>query len=170
MNLLPDAFVEKHFLVLEILRKQELEKADQETLEQLLGDQSPIVTGHFYRAEEEETEPDKTQPSILLSSFEGCKGLSAGHVFIAGLNDGVMPRINPKGEVADIEIAKFIVAMTRTRKLLYLLSNRWDYGPLGPRYHPSVFLDMIPPEFRFDGGYVKSEGAEALMNLAWEVE
>lgn len=169
-NLLPDAFVEKHSLVLEILRKQELEKADQETLEQLLGDQSPIVTDHFYRAEEEETEPDKTQPSILLSSFEGCKGLSAGHVFIAGLNNGVMPRIDSKREVADIEIAKFIVAMTRTRKLLYLLSNRWDYDPRGHRYHPSMFLDMILPEFRFDGGYVKSGEAETLMNIAWEVE
>lgn len=168
--LLPNAFIEKHSLVLEILRKEELEPADEKTLDEFLGDQSPIVTAHFYPPEQEETEPDETQPSILLSSFEGCKGLSAGHVFIVGLNDGVMPRIDPQGEVAEIEISKFIVAMTRTRKLLYLLSNRWDYGPQGARHNQSMFVDMIPLEFRFDGGYIKSEDAEALVNSAWKIK
>ena len=169
-KLFPHAFIEKHSLALEIVRMEELGEADQETLDAILGDQSRMVAAHFFPPEEEETEPDKTQPSILLSSFEGCKGLSAGHVFIVGLNQGVMPRIDPQGEVADIEIAKFIVAMTRTRKLLYLLSNRWDYDPRGPRYAPSMFIEMIPPEFRFDGGYVKSEGVEALVNTAWDVD
>ncbi len=168
-NLLPDVFVEKHSLVLEVLRKQEITEADQEILDESLGDQSLLVASYFYPSEEEETELDKTQPSVLLSSFEGCKGLSAGHVFIVGLNNDVMPRIDRDGEFADIEIAKFIVAMTRTRKLLYLLSNRWDYDPRGPQYHPSVFYDMIPPEHLFDGGYVKSVGAEALINTAWEI-
>lgn len=169
-NLLPPDFVEKHSLVLKILQKPELEEADQKTLEELLGEQSLYVSEYFYPPEGEEVEPDTTHPSILLSSFEGCKGLSAGHVFIVGLNNGLMPRIDSRGEVADIEISKFIVAMTRTRKLLYLLSNQWDYDPRGLQYNRSVFIEMIPPEFRFDGGYVKSAEAEAVINLAWDIE
>lgn len=167
--LLPKVLVKKHCVVLEIIRKEELEPRDKETLDELLGDQSALVTAHFFPLEEEESERDQTQPSILLSSFEGCKGLSAGHVFIVGLNNGVMPRIDPQGEVADIEISKFVVAMTRTRKLLYLLSNRWDYQPKGPRHHPSMFVDMIPIEYRFDGGYVKSQAIEALVDSAWDL-
>jgi len=169
-HLLPQDFVDKHSLILEILRKQEIDDADQESLINLLGDQSRIVIDHFYGLEEEEeAEPDRTQPAILMSSFQGCKGLSAGHVFIVGLNNGSMPRIAPDGGVADIEISKFIAAMTRTRKLLYLLSNRWDYGPKGPRFDTSMFMEMIPAEFQIEGGYVKSKGVEALMKTAWEI-
>lgn len=168
-NLLPDDLIEKHSLVLEILRKQGLEEADQQTLDALLGDQSLNVFEHFFQPKEDESGPDKTKPSILLSSYEGCKGLSAGHVFIVGMNNGVMPRVGANGEIADIEIAKFIVSMTRTKKLLYLLSNRWDYGPDGLRYERSTFIDMIPPEFLFDGGYIKIAGAEALIEAAWGV-
>jgi len=169
--LLPQDFVYKHSLILEILRKQKIDDADQESLINLLDDQSCLVVDHFYPLEEEEeTEPDRNQPSILMSSFEGCKGLSAGHVFIVGLNDGLMPRIAPNDEVADIEISKFIVAMTRTRKLLYLLSNRWDYGPQGQRFNNSMFMKMIPAEFQIEGGYLKSKGVEALMKNVWETK
>jgi superfamily I DNA/RNA helicase len=169
MKMLPESFMKKHTSALEILRKDQLERADHEDLTEMLGDQSQSLVAHFFRPEDEESEPDKSQPSILLSSFEGCKGLSAGHVFIVGLNSGVMPQVDPPGEVADIEISKFIVAMTRTRKLLYLLSNRWDYGPHGPRYAPSMFVDIIPAEFRFDAGYVTSDDAESVIDAAWDV-
>jgi superfamily I DNA/RNA helicase len=170
IQLLPNAFIKKHSLVLEILKKEELEEVHKQTLHEILGDQSSMVANYFFQSEEEERKPDKTQPSILLSSFEGCKGLSAGHVFIIGLNQGIMPRIYGLGEVADIDIAKFIVAMTRTRKLLYLLSNRWDYDPRDIQYTPSMFIEMIPPEFRLNGGYLRSKGVENLVNTVWGVK
>ena len=164
-ELLPQDFVEKHSSILEVLQKQELDEPDQRLLDKLLSDQSLLVAKHFYPSDaEEETEPDQTQPSILMSSFEGCKGLSAGHVFIVGLNDGIMPRIDAN---AEIEISKFIVAMTRTRKLLYLLSNRWDYGPNGPCFYPSTFMDFIPEEFQLTAGYIKSNGVDALIATVW---
>lgn len=169
-KLLPNSFLEKHTSVLKILRMDELDKVDQEVLDETLGNESQVIVANFFAPEEEESEPDKSQPSILLSSFEGCKGISAGHVFIVGLNDGIMPRIDPSGEVADIEVSKFIVAMTRTRKLLYLLSNKWDYDPRGSMYDPSRFVDMIPAEFRVDAGYIKSADVETLIDAIWDVD
>ena len=167
VTLLPRYFIEKHTSVLEILRKDGLSDADQETLFETLADEAEVVIRRFFAEEEDEDEPDESQPSILLSSFEGCKGLSAGHVFIVGLNNDVMPQIDSSSEVSDIEISKFVVAMTRARKLLYLLSNRSDYGPRSSKYDPSMFIDMIPGEFRSHLGYVKSEDAEALIDAAW---
>jgi len=167
-ELLTEEFKEKHLQVLDLLRKRELEESDRQSLESLLGDDASPIADHFHPPdEEEELDLDLTEPSILMSSFEGCKGLSAGHVFIVGLNDEIMPRINSKREIDDIEISKFIVAMTRTRKLLYLLSNRWDYGPKGPRLYPSTFLEYVPKELQHSAGYVKSEGVDDLMEEVW---
>ena len=166
-SLIPQEFVDKHSMVIEKLGKEELSGDDQITLQKLLGDQFQVVIDHFFPAkeDEEEPDPDHSKPSILLSSFEGCKGLSAGHVFVVGLNEGIMPKIYSNGYFHDIECCKFIVAMTRTRKLLYLLSNRWDYGPQGHRFNRSIFFSMIHPELKRDGGYVKIKDVEDfLMN------
>jgi len=67
-------------------------------------------------------------PSVKVTSFEGAKGLSAQHVFIAGLHDGELPR-NPRA-IQDLEICKFVVGLTRTRKMCSLiytgnLAGRW---------------------------------------------
>jgi superfamily I DNA/RNA helicase len=62
---------------------------------------------------------DHYRPRIKLTSFEGSKGLSAQHVFVVGMHDGELPR-NP-ASVQDLEICKFIVALTRTRKQCHVL-------------------------------------------------
>jgi superfamily I DNA/RNA helicase len=167
VNLLASAFIERHESNMEILGKENLNDVDVGMLRENLGDEAEDVISRFFGEEEEVSEPDESQPSIMLSSFEGCKGLSAGHVFIVGLNDSVMPQIDPADEISDIEISKFIVAMTRTRKLLYLFSNWSDYGPRSAKYTPSMFIRMIPEEFRYDMGFVKSEDAEDLIAAAF---
>jgi superfamily I DNA/RNA helicase len=48
--------------------------------------------------------------------------MSAQHVYIAGLHDGELPR-NPES-ILDIEICKFVVGLTRTRKKCTLLFTR----------------------------------------------
>ncbi|MHB0989160.1 MAG: UvrD-helicase domain-containing protein [Bellilinea sp.] len=159
IRILPLDFIEKHEKITNILRTRQLSEDERLGLVALLGDKSDQVVKHFYAIEEEiKQEADKSQPTILLSSFEGCKGLSAGHVFIVGLNDGVMPKIGENGEMDDIECCKFIVAMTRTKKRCYLLSNRWDYNPKDQRpFPPSIFIDMIPERFLDDKGYLTSK-------------
>ncbi len=86
---------------------------------------------------------DTSMPTIKLTSFEGSKGLSAQHVFILGLQEGELP--HDRANINDLEICKYIVALTRTRKQCQLLYT-WRYGGLPKR--PSVFIDWIKPERR----------------------
>lgn len=85
------------------------------------------IAGEFLASKEVVSVPDKSQPSILLTSYQGCKGMSAGFVFIVGANNGVMPR--DIDHITDVEICQFVVALTRTRKKCYILSEDWLYSP-----------------------------------------
>ncbi|MHA1280350.1 MAG: hypothetical protein ACTSQ8_24520 [Candidatus Helarchaeota archaeon] len=90
--------------------------------------------------------------------------MSASHVFIVGLNNGIVPKLNEKREISDIEFSKFIVAMTRTRKLLYLLSNRYDYDPRNGRNHISPFLNFIPIDLKIPIEYIKTANISDFLN------
>jgi len=164
-SLLPEKFIRKHTSVLEILKGQDLGESESNRIADLLGSESQGVLTRFSPMQEpEQFEPDLAHPTILFSSFEGCKGLSAGHVFIVGLNEDGMPRPDADGKIPDIECCKFIVALTRSRKSTFLLSNKWDYAPSGPANTPSVFVQMIPSELRRDGGYLKAANMDAFLN------
>lgn len=168
VKLLSDDFVKKHRAVIKVLHSPELGHSERQKLDGFLGDSAASIADHFFPPEEVEAdEVDESQPSILLSSFEGCKGLSAGHVFVVGFNDGTMPRIDDNNQIDDIEISKFIVAMTRTQKLLYLLSNRWDYSPKRAAFGESSFVGYMPKEGLFSAGYLKSDDVEAFIDSVW---
>src|SRR5207245_990943 len=64
-------------------------------------------------------QPEFGKPTIKLTSFQSAKGLSAQYVFVVGLHNRDLPK-NPN-KIDDIEICKFLVALTRTRKQCYLL-------------------------------------------------
>ena len=159
----------KHTSVLEMLRRKELNESETKQIFDLLGIESQAVLNRFFPPERpEEPDGDTSLPAILLSSFEGCKGLSAGHVFIVGLNEGVVPRLDTGGKITDEECCKFIVALTRARKSLFLLSNKWDYAPKGqPASPPSPFLKLIPSGLRRDGGYLTAPNIDAYLNDAY---
>jgi len=81
-------------------------------------------------------------PTVRVTSFEGAKGLSAQHVFIAGLHNGDLPR--DANSIQDLEICKFVVGLTRTRKKCYLLftgrfADQWK--------SPSEFLSWIDDDY-----------------------
>jgi superfamily I DNA/RNA helicase len=75
---------------------------------------------------------------VRVTSFEGAKGLSAQHVFIAGLHDNELPH-NPAA-IKDIEICKFVVGLTRTRKKCSLIYTRNFAGKWKSR---SSFISWI---------------------------
>ena len=118
----------------------------------------------FFSPVEDEESPsqDPEDPTILLRTFEGSKGLSGGHVFIVGANDGSMPKIQGT-EILDIECCKFIVALTRTRKQCHIISNRWlnsprtEDGEWAQQFVKSQFIALIPEEYIDDKGYKKSK-------------
>lgn len=58
-------------------------------------------------------------PVVRVTSFEGSKGMSAQHVFMAGLHDGELP--HDPAAITDLEICKFVVGLTRTRKKCSLI-------------------------------------------------
>jgi superfamily I DNA/RNA helicase len=134
-----------------------------------LGDYFEEVFRHFQvvDAEEESIPEDTTKPSILLRSFVGSKGLSAGHVFILGANNGDIPK-DPRA-IKDIEVCQFLVAITRTRKKCHVLSNQWYLSPknpdgsFAPRKNRSSFISWLPAEFVEDLGLLN---AEAIKNMA----
>ena len=81
--------------------------------------------------------PERSIP-ITVTSLEGAKGLSGQHVFVAGLHDGELP-VHPDA-IDDLEICKFVVALTRTRKKCYLLHTyRFGNAPKTP----STFISWI---------------------------
>jgi superfamily I DNA/RNA helicase len=105
---------------------------------------SVLVEAHEWAAKcppkikEAETE---VTPQVKVTSFEGAKGLSAQFVFLIGLHSGEMPR--NAGGVQDIEICRFLVGMTRTKKKCSILvTNRF-----GDKFkRRSEFLSWIGAE------------------------
>jgi superfamily I DNA/RNA helicase len=84
-------------------------------------------------------ELDKSKPAIKLTSFEGSKGLSAQHVFIVGVHENELPK--NALDIKDLEICKFLVSLTRTRKQCHLLTA---FLFSGTQKRPSIFLAWIP--------------------------
>jgi superfamily I DNA/RNA helicase len=100
---------------------------------------------------ENETKQTGPRPAIKITSFEGAKGLSAQHVFIAGLHNGELPK--DPANIKDLEICKFVVGLTRTRKRCYLIhTSRFAQQ----QKHPSVFISWIADR-RFERIQVNAE-------------
>jgi superfamily I DNA/RNA helicase len=89
---------------------------------------------------ETETPALAGMPAIRVTSFEGAKGLSAQHVFIAGLHNDELP--HDPNSIKDLEICRFVVGLTRTRKKCTLISTR---NFAGKWKSPSCFLSWIDP-------------------------
>jgi superfamily I DNA/RNA helicase len=87
---------------------------------------------------------DADVESIAITSYEGSKGRSAQYVFLVGVHSGDLPR---NGEdVQDIEICRFLVGLTRTKKKCSILVAK---NAMGNFKRHSEFIDWIRPD-RFD--------------------
>jgi superfamily I DNA/RNA helicase len=96
------------------------------------------------REEEKEAEGD----AVTLITMHSCKGLEFPHVYVVGLEDGLLPHSRSKVEgTLDEERRLFYVAITRAMKTLSLsyCLGRKKYGQMVPG-HPSPFLKELPEE------------------------
>ena len=96
------------------------------------------------RAEEKEN----TSDAVTLITMHSCKGLEFPHVFVVGLEDGLLPHSRSKVEgTLDEERRLFYVAVTRAMLTLTIshCGGRKKYGQLLP-CHPSPFLKEMPEE------------------------
>lgn len=146
---LPKHFRDSHEFNLGVLGKlfknQEVENQELERVEKYFNENINEIKAKL--AEEPSTdELDKIKEqdkiSVKFATYVGCKGLSAGFVFILGLNEGNLPKRN--NTPTDNEICKFIVALTRTTKKCYLIyTNRFGGKPEGKH---SAFIYWISPD------------------------
>jgi len=86
--------------------------------------------------------------AVTLITMHSCKGLEFPHVYIVGLEEGLLPHSRSKTEgTLDEERRLFYVAITRAMQTLTLshCSARKKFGEPVP-CHPSRFLKELPPE------------------------
>jgi superfamily I DNA/RNA helicase len=158
-ELLPAQYRDHHLelahLVARLLDDEEL--ADEEierlvgatgrSLEEILAalhlaetNESPEVEDLSEQDEGGDVDGELEEPSIICTSLIGSKGLSAGHVFIVGFNNGHLPR-DPY-DISDDEVCQFVVGLSRTRKACHVISvRRYGKGWL----EPSEFAKWIAP-------------------------
>ena len=97
---------------------------------------------------EREEEKENTGDAVTLITMHSCKGLEFPHVFVVGMEDGLLPHSRSKVEgTLDEERRLFYVAITRAMQTLNLshCAGRKKYGQLLP-CHPSPFLNELPGE------------------------
>ncbi len=102
------------------------------------------ITLDTQREEDEENHGDV----VTLITMHSCKGLEFPHVFIVGLEEGLLPHARSKVEgTMDEERRLFYVAITRAMRTLKIshCAARRKYGQLTP-CHPSRFLQELPKE------------------------
>jgi superfamily I DNA/RNA helicase len=95
-----------------------------------------------------EEEKENTQDAVTLITMHSCKGLEFPHVFVVGLEDGLLPHTRSKVEgTMDEERRLFYVAVTRAMQTLAIshCGGRKKYGQLLP-CQPSPFLKELPAE------------------------
>jgi DNA helicase-2/ATP-dependent DNA helicase PcrA len=95
-----------------------------------------------------EEEEEHTGDAVTLITMHSCKGLEFPHVYIVGLEDGLLPHSRSKLEgTLDEERRLFYVAITRAMQSLSISHclGRKKYGAMTP-CHPSPFLKELPPE------------------------
>jgi DNA helicase-2/ATP-dependent DNA helicase PcrA len=102
------------------------------------------ITLDSEREEEEENKGD----AVTLITMHSCKGLEFPHVYVVGLEDGLLPHARSKVEgTLDEERRLFYVAITRAMQTLTIshCTGRKKYGQVMP-CHPSPFLKELPEE------------------------
>ena len=95
-----------------------------------------------------EEDKENTGDAVTLITMHSCKGLEFPHVYIVGMEDGLLPHSRSKVEgTMDEERRLFYVGITRAMNTLILshCGGRKKYGQVLP-CHPSPFLKELPEE------------------------
>jgi DNA helicase-2/ATP-dependent DNA helicase PcrA len=97
---------------------------------------------------EREEEKEEAGDAVTLITMHSCKGLEFPHVYIVGMEEGLLPHSRSKEEnTLDEERRLFYVALTRAKESLTIshCASRKKFGQSMP-CHPSSFLRDLPDE------------------------
>jgi superfamily I DNA/RNA helicase len=78
--------------------------------------------------------PEVRKIPITTTTIERSKGLDADYVFITYFDDQYFIKDEDKSKVSDQDICKFIVALTRTKKKVFLISSDPNKKPIFLRW------------------------------------
>src|SRR5258708_22852281 len=98
---------------------------------------------------ENEKETDTGKDGVTLITFHAAKGLEFPHVFLIGIEEGILPHDRSKLEGnLDEERRLFYVGITRGMQTLTIThcANRNKYGGSVP-VHPHSFLQDLHPQY-----------------------
>jgi len=98
--------------------------------------------------QEREEEEENAGDAVTLITMHSCKGLEFPHVYVVGLEDGLLPHSRSKLEgTLDEERRLFYVAITRAMHTLTVSHclGRKKYGQV-VACHPSPFLKELPED------------------------
>ena len=96
----------------------------------------------------EREEEKEAGDAVTLITMHSCKGLEYPHVYVVGLEEGLLPHARSKVEgTLDEERRLFYVAITRAKRELMIshCGGRKKYGQVMP-CHPSSFLKELPKQ------------------------
>jgi len=127
----------------------------------------PTLQGYLNRISlqvRDELSSDADQGSVHLMTIHAAKGLEYDNVFLAGVEDGLIPHQRSteenNGNVEE-ERRLFYVAITRARQRLFMTScRRRHIQNETVESSPSPFLEEIPPELLLKTGTDPSAGLE----------
>ncbi len=126
-----------------------MDKVDGDGPDAPMADQLQTFLEQVTLDNEREDEEEKTPgDAVTLITMHSCKGLEFPHVYIVGLEEGLLPHARSKTEgTLDEERRLFYVALTRAMETLSIshCAGRKRYGQMMP-CHPSQFLNELPPE------------------------
>ena len=108
---------------------------------------------------EREAEKEEAGDAVTLITTHSCKGLEFPHVFLVGVEEGLLPHSRSAVEgTLDEERRLFYVAITRAMRTLTITHclNRRKYGQ-NFLCHPSSFLKELPEELCEDMDVAASE-------------
>ncbi len=108
---------------------------------------------------EREAEKEESGDAVTLITTHSCKGLEFPHVFLVGVEEGLLPHSRSAVEgTLDEERRLFYVAITRAMRTLTITHclNRKKYGQTF-LCHPSSFLKELPEELCEDMDVAASE-------------
>ena len=108
---------------------------------------------------EREAEKEESGDAVTLITTHSCKGLEFPHVFLVGVEEGLLPHSRSAVEgTLDEERRLFYVAITRAMRTLTITHclNRKKYGQTF-LCHPSSFLKELPEELYEDMDVAASE-------------
>ena len=112
------------------------------------------------RQEREDEEDDLKGPGVTLITLHAAKGLEFPHVYLIGLEEGLLPHDRSKMEgTVDEERRLLYVGITRARETLALTwcGHRIKWGSPAPGT-PSSFIRELPPD------WIERCGATQILN------